>query len=102
MPEQEVDEAAVTLDQVPPTNTEAQELAVEEVPVVVEAPEAAVIVDETAPVAEAQEVATEEVAVEEVPVAVAASEVLPEQEADEAAVTLDQVPPTNTDTQEEE
>jgi large subunit ribosomal protein L17 len=107
LPEQEVDEAAVTLDQVPPTNTEAKEVAVEEVPVVVEASEAAVIVDEVPPVAEAQEIAAEEVAeevvaVEEVPVAVAASEVLPEQEADEAAVTLDQVPPTNTDTQEEE
>lgn len=34
--------------------------------------------------------------------AVAAAEVLPEPEADEAAVTLDQVPPTNTDVQEEE
>lgn len=34
--------------------------------------------------------------------AVAAAEVLPETEVDEAAVTLDQVPPTNTDIQEEE
>ncbi len=33
--------------------------------------------------------------------AVVASEALPEQEVDEAAVTLDQAPPTNTDTQEE-
>lgn len=33
--------------------------------------------------------------------AVAATEALPEQEVDEAAVTLDQAPPTNTDTQEE-
>jgi large subunit ribosomal protein L17 len=96
MPEQEADETAVTLDQAPPTNTEAQEVPAE-VPVVVEASEAAVIAEEVPPVAEA-----EEVAVEEVPAAVEVSEVMPEQEADEAAVTLDQVPPADTDKQEEE